>query len=31
MPHLPEYAFNDRCLRRGIAYWARLVETCLPA
>ena len=29
--HNPGYDFNDRCLSRGVAFWARLVEAWLPA
>jgi hippurate hydrolase len=29
--HNPGYDFNDRCLPRGVAFWARLVEAWLPA
>ena len=29
--HHPEYDFDDRVIPYGISYWARLVETALPA
>jgi amidohydrolase len=29
--HHPKYDFNDDALPAGIGYWARLVETALPA
>ena len=29
--HHPKYDFNDRALPIGMSYWARLVETALPA
>jgi amidohydrolase len=29
--HHPSYDFNDAALPYGISYWARLVETALPA
>ena len=29
--HHPEYDFNDAALPYGMSYWARLVETALPA
>jgi hippurate hydrolase len=29
--HHPEYDFDDRVIPHGISYWAKLVETALPA
>ena len=29
--HNPRYDFNDEALAVGASYWARLVETALPA
>jgi len=29
--HHPEYDFNDDVIPHGISYWARLVETAMPA
>ncbi|HJU31895.1 MAG TPA: M20 aminoacylase family protein [Hyphomicrobiaceae bacterium] len=29
--HHPKYDFNDAALPAGISYWARLVETAMPA
>lgn len=31
MVHNPAYDFNDRCLPRGVRFWASLAETYLPA
>jgi metal-dependent amidase/aminoacylase/carboxypeptidase family protein len=29
--HHPSYIFNDNILGHGASYWARLVETRMPA
>ncbi|WP_315780268.1 M20 aminoacylase family protein [Bradyrhizobium sp. SZCCHNPS1003] len=29
--HHPEYDFNDEVIPHGISYWAKLVETAMPA
>jgi hippurate hydrolase len=29
--HHPKYDFNDAAIPAGISYWARLVETAMPA
>jgi hippurate hydrolase len=29
--HHPAYDFDDKALPVGISYWARLVETAMPA
>jgi hippurate hydrolase len=29
--HNPEYDFNDQAIPAGVSYWARLVETAMPA
>ena len=29
--HHPKYDFNDEALPVGVSYWARLVETAMPA
>ena len=29
--HTPQYDFNDEVIPAGVSYWARLVETALPA
>ncbi len=29
--HQPDYDFNDAVLPVGMSYWARLVETSMPA
>jgi hippurate hydrolase len=29
--HHPKYDFNDKAIPAGISYWARLVETAMPA
>jgi hippurate hydrolase len=29
--HNPEYDFNDEAIPVGCSYWARLVETAMPA
>jgi hippurate hydrolase len=29
--HHPKYDFNDATSLTGISYWARLVETAMPA
>jgi hippurate hydrolase len=29
--HHPKYDFNDAAMPAGISYWARLVETAMPA
>jgi metal-dependent amidase/aminoacylase/carboxypeptidase family protein len=29
--HHPAYVFNDNILGHGASYWARLVETRMPA
>jgi hippurate hydrolase len=29
--HHPQYDFNDDVIPLGASYWARLVETALPA
>ncbi len=31
MVHTPRYDFNDEIAPTGVAYWAKLVETALPA
>ena len=29
--HNPKYDFNDQAIPHGVSYWARLVETAMPA
>jgi hippurate hydrolase len=29
--HNPQYDFNDQAIPVGVSYWARLVETAMPA
>jgi len=29
--HHPKYDFNDKAIPAGISYWARLIETAMPA
>jgi metal-dependent amidase/aminoacylase/carboxypeptidase family protein len=29
--HHPAYDFNDHVIPVGVSYWARLVETAMPA
>ena len=29
--HHPKYDFNDKAIPAGVSYWARLVETAMPA
>jgi hippurate hydrolase len=29
--HNPAYDFNDEAIPVGVSYWARLVETAMPA
>jgi hippurate hydrolase len=29
--HHPAYDFNDEAIPAGVSYWARLVETAMPA
>ena len=29
--HHPAYDFNDNILGHGASYWARLIETAMPA
>ena len=29
--HHPAYEFNDKAIPHGMAYWAALVETAMPA
>ena len=29
--HHPAYDFNDEAIPHGVSYWARLVETLMPA
>ena len=31
MCHHPGYTFNDAIIPQGVSYWARLVETAMPA
>ena len=31
MCHHPAYTFNDAIIPHGVSYWARLVETAMPA
>jgi hippurate hydrolase len=31
MCHHPRYQFNDEIIAHGVSYWARLVETAMPA
>ena len=31
MCHHPAYQFNDAIIPHGVSYWARLVETAMPA
>jgi metal-dependent amidase/aminoacylase/carboxypeptidase family protein len=31
MCHHPGYKFNDAIIPHGVSYWARLVETAMPA
>jgi hippurate hydrolase len=29
--HTPDYNFNDEAIPVGVSFWARLVETAMPA